>query len=220
VSLQSGRIGRRPCRAAAAGKESAVRKPALLFLLAAGVTLVAPGCFSAVIREGSGAVLGAKGTFMPIVPLIGAKVDRPLGAYSRFELGTITDEIGGQMPPEFVSLLGAAFTQQARKAGLPDIPNGRTLLLRGAVVHYESASTMGFVLGPLEEAIVRAEMVDKATGKVLATANCLGRTEARVNAGPQEKAEGVAKGMVKWIESGFPEHLKVKKKDRDREREQ
>ena len=194
-----------------------MRKPNFLLLLAASVACVAPGCVGQVFKEGSGVVMGAKGTFMPIVPLAGANVDRPLGAYTHFELGTITDEIGGRIPPEFVPLLEAAFPQQLRKAGLPDSPGGRTLLLRGAVIHYESSSTMGFVLGPLEEAIVRTEMVDKATGKVLATANCLGRTEARVNAGAREKAEGVAKGMVKWIESGFPEYLKVKKKDRERE---
>jgi hypothetical protein len=194
-----------------------MRKPKLLLVLAAGVAMVAPGCVSTMITEGSGAVMGAKGTFMPIVPLVGAKVDRPLGAYTPFELGTITDDIGGQAPQEFLLCLKDAFNQQARKAGLPDGPSGKVLLIRGVVIHYESSSTMGFVLGPLEEAIVRAEMVDKATGKVLATANVVGRTEARVNAGPKEKADGVAKGMVKWIESGFPEHLKVKKKDRDRE---
>jgi hypothetical protein len=197
-----------------------VRKPSLLLLLAAGVALVAPGCVGRMFTEGSGAVLGAKGTFMPIVPLSQSTADRPLSGYTQFEVADFADDIGGRTPSDFVAYLRDAFPLQARKAGLPDSPAGKALLLRGRIVHYESSSTVGFVLGPLEEVVARCEMVDKATGKVLAVANCIGRTEAAVNSGTKYKAEGLAKALVKWIESGFPESQKIKKKDRDREQEE
>jgi hypothetical protein len=197
-----------------------MRKPTLLLLLASGVAFAAPGCMSTMIREGSGAVLGAKGTFMPIVPLAEGAADRPLSGYTQFDLGDFTDEIGGKAPSDFVAYLKDSFPLQARKAGLPDSPSGTALLLRGRIVHYESSSTVGFVLGPLEEVVARCEMVDKATGKVLGAANCIGRTEAAVNSGTKHKAEGLAKALVKWIESGFPEGQKVNKKDHDREREE
>jgi hypothetical protein len=191
-----------------------------MLLLAAAVTMVAPGCVGRMFTEGSGAVMGAKGTFMPIVHLSQSTADRPLSGYTRFEVADFTDNIGGRAPADFLPYLSNAFPVQARKAGLPDNPGGRALLLRGKIVHYESSSTVGFVLGPLEEVVARCEMVDKATGRVLATANCIGRTEAAVNSGTRSKAEGLAKALVKWIESGFPESQKIRKKDREREAEE
>ncbi|MCD6304556.1 MAG: hypothetical protein J7M21_06305, partial [Planctomycetes bacterium] len=95
-------------------------------------------------------------------------------------------------------------------AHLPRDPAGRTLVVRGTVIHYESASTLGFVIGPLEEVIVRAELVDKDTQRVLGRANCIGRTKASINAGPKQKAKGLAKAFVRWIDSRYPKDKKVK----------
>ena len=186
-----------------------MRKVALSILLSGAGALIASGCTTA-IKEGSGVVLGAKGTFMPIQPLAADKQARPLGAYRRFELGQITDDIGGKTPVELFQHLPAAFAEQVEKAKLPNDPAGKALLIRGRVIHYESASTLGFALGPLEEVIVLTEFVDKDTARVLGKANCIGRTTERVNAGIRKKAEGLAKALVKWIEARFPDDQKVK----------
>jgi hypothetical protein len=46
--------------------------------------------------------------------------------------------------------------------------------------------------------------VDKDTGKVLGSANCIGRTAERVNIGVEKKAEGLSKAFIAWIESRYP----------------
>ena len=173
------------------------------------LTLTATGCMT-VVKEGAGLAMGAKGTYMPIKPIAADKDARPLGVYRRFELGAITDEIGGKSPPRLLTLLPGALQEQLRKAKLPNDAAGKTLVIRGKIIHYESASTLGFAIGPLEEVIVLTEFVDKDTKRVLGTANCIGRTTARVNTGVDEKADGLAKAFVKWIESRFPEDKKDK----------
>jgi hypothetical protein len=179
-------------------------------LLVAAVAVVAPGCVGTALKEGAGVALGAKGTFLPIEPLAAAGEARPLGAYRRFELGELVDGIGGKVPPDLLGHLPEAFHKQLEEAKLPNEPDGKALVIRGTIIHYEDASVLGFLVGPLEQVIVRTELVDKDSGKVLGRANCVGRTTERINAGVRMKAQGLAKAFVKWIESGFPEDQKVK----------
>jgi len=176
--------------------------PHVLIVLAAA--LAAPGCVGTIITETAGVALGAKGTFLPIQPVAADKNARPLGAYQHFEIGTITDDIAGKTPGDFLGLLPAALEKQLKEAELRKPTGTKTLVLRGKIIHYESSGTLGFALGPLEEVIVRTEMVDKESNKVLGVANCIGRTTERVNVGVDEKAEGLAKAFVKWIESRYP----------------
>jgi len=180
----------------------------LLLLLAAA--LPATGCTGTIIREASGVVLGGKGTFIPIQPLAADKKTKTLGSYTNFELGAITDGIGGKMPAELIPHLQTAFAKAVSGAHLPDDSGGKTLVIRGNVIQYESASTVGYVLGPLEEVICRTELVDKDTGQVLGVANCVGRTKAASSSGVREKANGLAKAFVKWIEHRFPDDKKTK----------
>ena len=181
----------------------------LLFVLA-GTTL-AGGCTGTIIREGAGAVTGAKGTFSPIQPLSDNPEARPLGSYQRFEIGTFTDEMGGLVPPQILSDLPVKFQEYLLKEKVPNQPTGRTLVLKGKVLHYEGATTLGKVVGPIEEVVARVEMVDKESGTVLAVANCVGRTKTRVNLGIDKKTEGLAKALASWISERYPEEQKIKK---------
>ncbi len=187
-------------------KTTAIR---LLSVLAA--VMPATGCVGTAIREAGGAVFGASGTYMQLHPLAADRKTKTLGAYTRFELGAVTDGIGGKMPGGLVSYLSGEFSAEVRDARLPDNDTGKTLIVRGTIIYYESSSTVGFALGPLEEAICRTELVDKSTGQVLGVANCVGRTKAASNSGVKSKASGLAKAFVKWIESGFPDDMKTKK---------
>ncbi|HUS92363.1 MAG TPA: hypothetical protein VM695_10960 [Phycisphaerae bacterium] len=173
------------------------------FALLTAALLAAPGCTTA-LKEVAGTALGAKGTFTPIQPLAAGKDERPLGQYERFELGPIQDGIGGNVPGSFFTYLPAEFAEQLRGKKLPDRPGGKTLEVRGTITHYEASGTLGVVLGPLEEIIVRTQLVDKDTGSVLGEANCVGRTTERVNMGIKQKAEGFAKAVVGWIDSRYP----------------
>jgi len=170
----------------------------------AALAILAQGCVGRAIKEGVGTVRGAKGTFAPIKPLSEIKDQPVLAQYTNFELGPIVDDLGGRTPVELWQFLPGEFQKALLKKRLPMQPGGKTLLVRGRVIHYESAGTLGMAIGPLEEVIVRTELVDKTTGKVLAVGNCIGRTEETVNSGVQKKAEGLAKAFVAWIDAHYP----------------
>jgi len=180
----------------------------VLLSVLATATFFVGGC-SRAIGEGAGLVLGAKGTYIPTQPLAASKEARPLGAYRRFELGPITDGIGGKVPAGLLGYLPAELDSQLRSKKLPNDPAGKTLVLRGEIIHYESADLVGIALGPLEQVIVRMEMVDKETGSVLAVANCVGRTKEGVNLGVKSKAQGLAKAIAGWIDNRYPQDQRV-----------
>jgi len=173
-------------------------------LLVAAVGWFAPGCASTVLKEGAGVALGATGLYVPIKPLSELKDARPLGDYKCFELGEIKDDVGGRVPAEVMERLGEQFVKQLGAKKLPNDLAGKTLLVRGVIIHYEDRDMLAFSLGPLEEIVARIELVDKAGGRVLGVANCVGRTETRTTLGPARKAEGLAKAIVAWIAANYP----------------
>jgi len=166
------------------------------------LTTLAGGCTTAA-KETVGIVRGAKGSFVQL-QAGGNGSSLSLGEYRRFQLGEISDAMGGKVPPSFLGHLSAEFARQLEAKHLPNQPGGKTLLIRGRILHYEDDSLVGVMVGPVEEVVVRAEMVDADSGKVLAVANCVGRTTTRVNIGVKKKAEGLAKAIVSWIEAHYP----------------
>lgn len=167
-----------------------------IFLIA-GVA-ASNGCMT-FLTEGAGKVRGAKAPYMQIRPDAATAGRRPLISYTRFELGSFTDGIGGKVPRELMPHFRKEFKRQMEKNSLISHPGGRTLLIRGQILHYEGSGTMGVLLSAVEEVIVRAELVDKSSGKVLAVANCIGRSTTRVNRGVRKKAEGLAKSVAEWV---------------------
>jgi hypothetical protein len=173
----------------------------IIFLLA---TFVAQGCIGRAVKEGLGTARGASGTYAQIMALSPEKGAPVLAKYRNFELGKIEDGIGGLVPGDFMVYLPADFEDQLAKKHLPMEKGGKTLIVRGVIIHYESASTMGQVMGPFEEVIMRTELVDKDTGNILGVANCVGRTQETVNQGVKKKAEGLAKAIANWIGEYYP----------------
>jgi hypothetical protein len=173
----------------------------VLVILAAGMLL--PGC-SRFIGEGVGTAMGPKGIYVQIQPISPLKGERPLGAYTRFELGDVTDAFEKKAPADFYAYLPEEFQKEILKKKLPDRP-GKTLVANVAVMHYEDQSLVGIgQISPMEEVVARVQLVDKSTGKVIASANCIGRSRETVNAGVKKKAEGLAKAIVTWISDYYP----------------
>lgn len=172
-------------------------------LLAASMGL--GGCWSTVVGEGAGLFMGASGVHAVTQPMSSDDGARPLGEYTRFVMGEWSDDFGGKVPDRLFTLLPGKFAEAREHAKLPNDPGGKTLVVRGRVLHYESENLFGMITGPLEEAVARVELVDQETGRVLAAGNCIGRTEERVNQGVEKKAEGLAKAIVKWISSRYPD---------------
>lgn len=162
------------------------------------------GC-GRLVGEGAAVALGAKGNYISLQPAGWDRLRAPLREYSDFQLGAIEDSFGGLVPSQLLRVLPGKFKQELAEAELPTKPGGKTLLIRGKIYHYEKSGLFGNLFGPHEEVVARMELVDKKTGKVIAVANCVGRTNKSVNLGVDKKADGLAKGIVKWLASGYPE---------------
>ncbi len=173
-----------------------------MFVVSA-IVLASSGCTRA-IKEGIGVGRGAKGLYTPIQMVSTSAEERPLGQYRRFELGKITDDFGGKVPANLWPHLRIEFEAQLADKELPNDPAGKTLLIRGKILHYEDASRLGFVTGPLEEVVARIELVDKDSGRVIGVANCIGRTTESVNTGVDKKGQGLAKAIVAWLDKRYP----------------
>lgn len=155
------------------------------------------GCISRAIKEGASVATGAKGVF--------ADVQAPgsLAAYTRFELGRFQDGMNGRIPKELWTHLPERFEEHMASSGLPN-KAGKVAVVRGIVYHYEGEGLGGLIFGDFEEVITRAELVDKATGKVIGTANCIGRTTTTARKGVRNKADGLAKAIIRWLKEHYP----------------
>ena len=170
----------------------------VLVMMSVACSLATTGCIAGtVVSEGVGTVRGAKGIYVPLT----TQPVAVMVAYTRFELGAFGDDFAGKTPQELLRELPRYFQEELdkRKISSAHLPAGKTLIVRGTALHYEDVKFVGMVIGPLEEVLVRAELVDKASGTVLATANCVGRSTTRINSGVSHKAEGLAKALVSWI---------------------
>ena len=174
-----------------------------LTLVLAVIGLAGLGGCGTAIGEGAGLVMGADGTFVTIRAARSAR-SFFLADYTQFEIGDLADDTGGNLPAYFMSNLRVKFAEELAEENLPNYA-GKTLVLRGTILHYEAQELVGKLIGPIEQVIVRAEMVDKESGQVLTTANVVGRTTNRVNLGPEKKAEGLARGFVAWVKEYRPD---------------
>ncbi len=173
------------------------------------IVLAAGGC-SRAAKEGAGIFLGASGSVTNLQGAPAVEGDASLADYQRFEISRFTDEMGGQVPATLFEELPVKFAKALASKKIPSADSGKTLLIRGKVLHYEDSSIVGKALGPVEFAVAKVEFVDKSTGTVLATANCVGRTGAWSTVGPARKAEGLAKAIVSWIDKRYPQDQRIK----------
>ncbi len=167
------------------------------------IASIVPGC-SRVVKEGVGVALGAKGVSLPTQD-VGS-----LAGYNSFEIGSFTDSFG-KTPRQVVDYLPAALDTALLDKRIPNTRGGKTLLIKGTFLHYETAGMTGQAFGPLEEVVAQVKLIDKASGRVLGVSNCVGRTKESVNMGVQKKAEGLANAIVKWIDSKYPEQGRLPK---------
>lgn len=164
-----------------------------------GAVLSAQGCVGRVIGEGAEKTLGPKGVYWEEIPFAASRNDKVLEPYTRFVLGGVGNGYGHNVPQEFFSLLIGEFDKACAAGRLPDDPGGKTLGINVNVIHYEEADMTDNILGPLEQVVARVTFVDKDSGKVLAVGNAVGRTGSTLGRGPDWKARGLAKALVKWI---------------------
>ena len=165
--------------------------------------LFTQGCVGRLVGEGAEKALGPKGAYFEDTPLAAKRGAKPLAPYTQFELAPIKNDIGANLPGEFANLFYDEFRKQLMESKLPKQATGKTLLIETMIIHYEKADTTDNVLGPLEQVVARVKLVDKATGKVLGVANCIGRTGKSVGLGVDWKARGLAKGILRWVSDNY-----------------
>ena len=174
-------------------------RPILAVAVVVAGALLTSSCGTA-IKEGIGLFRGGQGTFVPTSP---RHADPSLLArYTDFRIGAMNDETG-LVPAGFFDHARMQLQAELAEKGLLAAA-GRTCLIEGDVVHFETEGTVAIILGPMEEIVVKARLVDQDTGEVLARARCVGRIDTRLNTGVEKVAEGLGKAFAAWIEANHP----------------
>ena len=171
-----------------------------LILLFAVVTPLCTGCLSRAIKEGAGAAFGAKGVALPVEPPKFPENDKRFASYTNVEVGEIVDDFGGKVPRSFFPLLKNKIDELMKEKGLKR--GGKTIVVSGRIVHYEVDNALGYAFGNFEEVVARVFLVDKATGAKLVQCSCIGRSKTTTTMGVEQKAEGMAKAVLKLLSYG------------------
>ena len=117
-----------------------------------------------------------------------------LGVYDGIQVGQFADGTGGRVPPVFMAHLSAAIRSELADEELPTRPGRRTLMIQGTFARYGV------------DAVARVELLDVSTRQVLGVADCIGSTgETDPYKAVRKKAKGMAKAIVEWIKSRYPE---------------
>jgi hypothetical protein len=168
------------------------------------VALLSQGCMRAA-TEGMEAVRGGQGSYFQEKPLSATPKDHAaLAGYQRIEVGEVKNQAGAFMPSDFPALLTAKFSEHLAKSHLPKAASGKTIRFNVTLIYYEKANMTDNVFGPMEEAVASVELVDKDSARVLATGAVVGRSTQSVGLGPAYKADGMARGLLKWASDYYP----------------
>ncbi len=167
-----------------------------LFICTANV-----GCMSRAIREGAGAVTGASGKVVEL------HTPSSLANYRGLTVESITVAKGLQVPGDIVTLVRQSYAEACEDLVLT--PGGSpALAVSGEIIHYETGGTISKAIGPLQEIIVRSQLIDAGSKQFLGEANLIGRSKALTSGGSHNLAEGAGKALAKWLENSG-----VKEKD-------
>ena len=178
-------------------------KKTLATLTLVGLLLSSGGCLGRIVGEAWEGTTGGSGRSQIVDPVSGS-----LDGYTNFEMERFTDKTHGNVPAAFWTMLPEAFDKLAYADGLPQQAGGKTVIIRGSVIYYETGVLTDQVFGPLEEAVAYVELIDKETGRSLGKITAVGRTTKTIPMGPETKAGGLSKTIIKWINASYPEAMR------------
>jgi len=153
------------------------------------------GCMGRLFSEGMGSAKGASGKVVDS----GSRQD--LSQYKSLKIESITVAQGLHSPAGMSERIHADLVAVADERGLR---SGGTpgLRLSGEIIHYETGSKTDTVLGPLEEVVVRARLMDAQNGNVVGETNLIGRSKATSSSGDKNLSAGVGKALDEWLTDG------------------
>ncbi len=164
-----------------------------IMVTAAVLSVAGSGCMSRAIKEGAGVVLGASGKVVYL------QKPGKLGEYRGLAVEPITVAAGLTAPHKMPALIQAAYVDAARELRLTSTGSPK-LSVRGEIIHYESGGIIDTAIGPLQEVIVRTQLYDADSGKILGEANLIGRAKTITASGAENLAEGTGKALKEWLE--------------------
>ncbi len=158
-----------------------------LFVCAANV-----GCMGRMIREGAGAARGASGKVVEL------HTPSSLANYRGLTVESITVAKGLRVPGDITALVRQGYADAAKDLILT--PGGSpALAVSGEIIHYETGGAVSKAIGPLQEIVVRTQLIDAGSKKFLGEANLIGRSKALTSGGSHNLAEGAGKALSKWL---------------------
>lgn len=179
-----------------------MKRFAVCLLLLACVSM-STGCIGRAVKEGLGIFGGAKGFASVRTPISADPEARPLGVYTRFVVEPFDEDADTAVPQVIKDTLADNVAKVLADKKIPNEASGRTLTIRGKYIYYEAATkATSQLFGPFEEVVARVQLMDGRT--VVGEATCVGRSTESVNQGPEKKSQGLAKGIVDWIDKNYP----------------
>ncbi len=150
------------------------------------------GCVGRMIREGAGAAMGASGKVVEL------HTPSSLANYRGLTVESITVAKGLRVPGDLVTLVRQSYADAAKDLVLT--PSGSpALAVSGEIIHYETGGTVSKAIGPLQEIIVRTQLIDAGSKQFLGEANLIGRSKALTSGGSHNLTEGAGKALSKWL---------------------
>lgn len=161
-----------------------------VLLLSAGL---GAGCVGRAIREGHGAIAGAKTQIVEIEPL---DLSQRIGPVS---IGPIENQVGrhgGAWP----TVLNNALRARVAREGDFSLAGRRGVNVSGVLIHLEDSVGMkDHALGPDSEVVVRMIARDASSGQTMGMANIVGRARGSLSSSQEDLSEAFAEGVVRWL---------------------
>ncbi len=169
----------------------------LVFVALLGSVAANSGC-SMAVKQAYYGVRGSSGKFYEI-KVVDADV---LGQYETVRFDPFTNELGDHVPQKIIDRVNESVPEALQDSELFS-DSGKELVVQGRIVHYTGKSglfgAVGSVLSAGEQCVCRVQLVDSASQSVIGEAVCWGEVKSAVRRGSNELAQGLGKGIVKWL---------------------
>jgi len=183
----------------------------LLIVGAVGLALFCAGCVAAAAAPVVHAVIGPEADYVVL--------DKPAAYfqdYSTIEIEPPASGMGKTCPPEFLEayqkgvadvLLKKPYFARVNGADNPlaKRAGGKALIVNSTVIDYSVGGTLNRLstMGRNTYVVVRADLVDKSSGKTICTANIRGVIKSAALGKPIDLAHGVGKGFAKLFRDHY-----------------
>ena len=178
------------------------------------------GC-SRGIKEGIYALKGASGE-TTLIKGQAEQIETLAYNYGGYRVEPFTTDLGEACPVEFLEELKPAIEEKIkyRSRSIKETitrkdkeelgpfftgPADKIIVIKGRVVQYDMGKIERKVMGALDEALCRINVIDEGTGELLVDFNATSRVKSSVRTGPKELAKGIASAVKDILKPKDPD---------------